>query len=240
MGDGDAELAGRAGGGDMGALEALYRRHVERVWRYAWFRTHDREAAAEIVQETFVRLLRSVRQFQGRSLFTTWLFTLVRSVAIEYARRESAERRVRSPHATVQVAGATLGAGGLRLVRPEDDPGLPRHSPAEHADRLATEEASEAVRRAVADLPAAQRDCVVLCELSGLSIREAAETLGWGESRVKVTLFRARHRLREMLREHGPAAGEEGNEATGQKARSGRPPSRPTWGRVGHPFNSPS
>ncbi len=57
-----------------------------------------------------------------------------------------------------------------------------------------------AVRRAIAELPGSQRDAVVLCELTGKSVREAAEVLGWGESRVKVTLFRARRRLRDKLR----------------------------------------
>ena len=54
----------------------------------------------------------------------------------------------------------------------------------------------------VGRLPGAQRDAIVLCELDGLSIREAAEVLGWKESRVKVTLFRARRRLREFLKDY--------------------------------------
>lgn len=67
MGDADAELVGRWAAGDAGALEALYRRYVERVWRYGWLRTHSREAAAEIVQETFLRVARSLGGFEGRS-----------------------------------------------------------------------------------------------------------------------------------------------------------------------------
>ena len=60
----------------------------------------------------------------------------------------------------------------------------------------------DAVRLAVAELPGAQRDAVVLCELVGMGIVEAANILGWGESRMKVTLFRARRRLRELLKSH--------------------------------------
>ncbi|MHC4067098.1 MAG: RNA polymerase sigma factor [Planctomycetota bacterium] len=180
MGETDAELAAQTAKGDMAALEALYRRHVDRVWRYAWFRTHSREAAAEIVQETFLRVARAVPRFQGRSTFATWLFAVTRSVAIDHARRSGRSRRPARP------------ADLFRLVRPNDDP----------PDALGDRETRDAVRRAVANLPSPQRDATVLCELSGLSIRQAAEVLGWGESRVKVTLFRARRRLRDALREY--------------------------------------
>ena len=84
---------------------------------------------------------------------------------------------------------ACEGARILRLV-PREDTVEPRTLDAP---------SKEDVRRAVADLPCAQRDVVALCELVGMSIKEASEVLGWGESRVKVTLFRARRRLREML-----------------------------------------
>ena len=180
MADGDAELAARIATKDSVALEALYRRYVERVWRYAWFRTHSRDAAAEIVQETFLRVARSAGEFRGRSAFATWLFAVSRSAAIDLARR--ARRN----------GGSARPAEVLRLVHPDDDP----------PDPLGEEETRQAVRRAVADLPGPQRDAIVLCELSGLNIRQAAEVLGWGQSRVKVTLFRARRRLRELLKRY--------------------------------------
>lgn len=175
-----AVLAKRAAKGDMVALEALYRRHVEAVWRFAWLRSSSKEMAADVVQDTFLRVMRSIGQFKGQSAFGTWLFTLARSAAIEIARREQRERAARDK------------AGVLRLVP------SPSVSPADRPDG----EIRLAVRRAVAELPGAQRDAIVLCELTGLSIREAAEVLSWGESRVKVTLFRARRRLREKLRRH--------------------------------------
>lgn len=176
MGDTDAELAGRCAAGDTGALEDLYRRYVERVWRYGWLRTHCREAAAEIVQETFLRVAHSVGGFQGRSSFATWLFAVTRSVAIEHARRDRRSQ------------GVADAADVIRFVPAAD----------QAADRM-DEEQRHAVGEAVADLPAAQRDAIVLCELLGWKVRDAAEVLGWSESRVKVTLFRARRRLRDVL-----------------------------------------
>ena len=176
MGDADAELVRRWAAGDAGALETLYRRYVERVWRYGWLRTHNRDAAADIVQETFLRVARSVGGFQGRSSFGTWLFAVARSVAIEQCRRDQRFRV------------ADDRAGVIRLV------------PAPGDDARLDDEQRRAVRRAITDLPPAQRDAIVLCELAGWKVRQAAEVLGWSESRVKVTLFRARRKLRDMLK----------------------------------------
>ena len=180
MEHGDAELAARAGAGDRVALEALYRRYVRRIWRYGWFRTHSRAAAADIAQETFLRVARFAGRFEGRSSFATWLFAIARSVAIRQARVDGAHRATATDQAI------------LRLVPADADRG----------DRLEREDTRQAVRRAVAELPGAQRDAIVLSELSGLSIREAAEVLGWSESRVTVTLFRARRRLRDLLKDY--------------------------------------
>ena len=177
----DADLLARCAAGDVGALETIYRRHVERVWRYAWFRTHSHEAAADIVQETFLRVARAAGGFQGRSQFSTWLFAVARSVAVEHARREKRRRELATEPRV------------LRLVRPE---------PAALGRSMEDSEMREAVREAIARLPGPQRDAIVLCGLSGLNVREAAEVLGWGESRVKTTLFRARHRLRDMLQRY--------------------------------------
>ena len=178
----DAELAARCRSGDSAALEALYRRYVDRVWRYGYWRTGSREAAAEIVQDTFVRVAASIGKFEGRSAFATWLFAVTRSAAVARAQRE---RRTRDR------AGSN-GQALIRLVADPDDP----------PDPIEKLETRRAVRAAVQRLSAGQRDVVVLCEFCGLTHRQAAETLGWGRTRVKVTLFRARRKLRELLNDY--------------------------------------
>ena len=155
------------------------RRHVDRVWRYACSWTRSRDAAGDIVQETFLRVARSIKGFKRESSLTTWLFTITRSVTIDHARR-SRRARPRSDDARI-----------IRLVQPES---------AESNDPLESAETRDAVRDAVADLPPAYRDAIVMCELSGLSIRDAAKTLGWTEARVKTTVFRARRKLRDKLK----------------------------------------
>lgn len=176
MTDPDAPLVAKCRNGDRAALELLFRRHVDRVWRYAWFATRSRESVGEIVQDVFIRVAKSVKGFEGRSTFATWLFAVARAVTMNYLRRRGREERGRVDSTALYLV--TVGD-----PRGEDERGDPR----------------DVVRSAVARLPAAQRDAIVLCELLGMSIAEAGEVLGWGQSRVKVTLFRARRVLREML-----------------------------------------
>ncbi|MBI1826998.1 MAG: RNA polymerase sigma factor [Planctomycetes bacterium] len=202
--DPDAQPVARCKRGDREALELLFRRYVDRVWRYGWSVTRSRESAAEIVQETFLRVANSIGSFEGRSTFATWLFTLTRSATMEFLRRERQETRRRADANVLRLittdevrevrrevrlparsADDVLAAvSDSRIARPND------------ADRDATR---EAIHKAIAELSGAQRDTVILCELVGMSIAEATEVLGWGESRTKVTLFRARRRLRELL-----------------------------------------
>jgi RNA polymerase sigma-70 factor (ECF subfamily) len=189
MADPDAHLAAACRAGDTAALELLFRRYVDRVWRYGWLVTRSREAAGDIVQDTFLRVQKSIADFQGRSTFATWLFAVTRSAATEWLRKQRQQDRDR--------AAATI----LRLVP---------QSGASESGRD-DEDSRNAVRQALADLPAAQRDAVILCELIGMSIAEAAEVLGWGQSRVKVTVFRARRKLREVLQ---PFVADDGRESS--------------------------
>lgn len=172
----EQHLVSRCAAGDRLALEILYRRYMERVWRYGWFVTQSREAAGEVVQETFLKLATAANQFQARSSFATWLFTLTRSATGVVLRK----RRRTFPETGKRPL--------LRIVGVESPP-----------QGQSEEETKESVRRAVGELPPAQRDVVILCDLGEQSIKEAGAMLGWTEAKVKTTLFRARARLREKL-----------------------------------------
>lgn len=177
MSDADAELAASFKAGHAPALEALYWRHAERVWRYARYFSGNEDAAAEIVQETFVRVSRNLHAFEGRARFTTWLYTVVRSAAIDV---------------TTKLRKAPKQAEDEQMSRvPAQD--------SEPMDGLIDAETREAVRDAVTRLPENEREAVIMCELQELPLRDACEVLGWSESRLKVTLYRARRRLRSML-----------------------------------------
>ena len=190
----EAERIAQLRARDPEALDALYRQHVAGVWRYAFARTRCRTAAGEIVQETFCRALKGLRRFRGRSSVRTWLFTLVRAATADHLRRAVRQRE--------QTQRLRLVAG--------DDVATPTVDASEAVERRRA-----AVHEAIAELPDAQREVVVLCELAELNTREVAAVLKWSEARVRVTLFRARRRLRELL---AAVLAEEDLEATGIKA----------------------
>ena len=177
MMDPDRQLAMQCKSGDRAALELLFRRHVDRVWRYGWFATRSREDAADIVQDTFLRVARSIGQFEGRSTFATWLYALTRSAAMEHLRKKKLAQTSPEREAI------------FRLVPPQQE------EPEDHVG-----ESRHEIRAAIAVLPEAHRDAIILCELLGMSIAEAGAVFGWKDARVKVTLFRARRKLAEILR----------------------------------------
>jgi RNA polymerase sigma-70 factor (ECF subfamily) len=177
MRDSDAELAAAYRSGIASALEALYWRHAERVWRYARYFSGSEELAADIVQETFVRVAQHLGSFEGRAQFSTWLFSIVRSVAIDQCVRQRKQTAVPIDNVEERVAAVTPGP----------------------AEELADSETRAAVRAAIAKLPENEREAVLLCEIGDLPILTACEILGWGESRVKITLFRARRHLKVLL-----------------------------------------
>jgi RNA polymerase sigma factor (sigma-70 family) len=87
MAESERDLVRQLQGGERAALEALYRRYVERVWRYAFARTRDREVAADVVQDTFLRVWQRIGTFRGRAQFSTWLFAVARSALVDEVRR---------------------------------------------------------------------------------------------------------------------------------------------------------
>jgi RNA polymerase sigma-70 factor, ECF subfamily len=180
MQDVDANIVSAFKAGDSGALEELYWRHADRVWRFARYFSGSDDAAAEIAQETFVRVAQNLKSFDGRARFSTWLFTIVRSVAVSISTRARRAPRATEDEQMQQVPGS----------QPE---------PSATAEAAETR---ETVRKAIARLPENEREAILLCEIEDMPLREAGAVLGWGESRVKVTLFRARRRLKDMLAPH--------------------------------------
>jgi RNA polymerase sigma-70 factor (ECF subfamily) len=181
MDDREVEVLRRVQRGDRAALEILFRRYADPLWRYAWARTHARQDAADIVQETFLRVWKAAGTYGGRASVSTWLFAVARSAAIDHVRQRMRRSREQGVEPTI-----------LKLVPAGETP----------AAALNRRDDQAAVREAVAKLPGGQRDAVVLCELCDMTIRDAAGVLGWSETRVRVTLFRARARLRAMLEKH--------------------------------------
>ncbi len=169
---GDRELAARAGSGDVAALEALYRRHVGRVYALCLRMTADERAADELTQDVWVRVWRKVGGYRGDAAFTTWLHQVTANLVRDRG-RERARRRERE------------GSAGP--------------APAETGQRPRSVEDRVSLEAAIRELPERAREVFVLYDVEGYQHQEIADMLAISEGTSKAHLHRARKRLREEL-----------------------------------------
>jgi RNA polymerase sigma-70 factor (ECF subfamily) len=157
--------------GDPRAFDTLVRLHQQRMWAVALRTLRDPEEAADAVQDACLSAFRSAASYRGEARVTTWLHRIVVNACLDRARR--------------------------RAVRPTVP--LPEQPPADPRDQLAERETGLEVEQALATLPDDQRLALVLVELEGLSVAEAAQLLKVPEGTVKSRCFRGRARLALQL-----------------------------------------
>jgi RNA polymerase sigma-70 factor (ECF subfamily) len=182
--DDQALLAAHVAGED-GAFGELIRRHRNRLWAVAFRTLGDPEDAADALQDACVSAYRGARGFRADSAVTTWLHRIVVNACLDLVRR----RRAR-PTVPLSAAAEERGAG-------EQDGG-------ESADTVVTR---LDVRQALAALPFEQRAALVLVDLEGHSVADAAAVLGIAEGTVKSRCARGRARLAVLLGHVGPDGG---------------------------------
>lgn len=170
----DDELVARAVEGDVAAFSGLVLRHRDDWYTLALRLLGDREIAADVTQETAIRVWTSIESFRRESTFSTWTYRIV--VNTSWTQRRRAKRLATTP------------------IEYVDDP---THDPLEfHADRLGIrKELSEALW----SLSSSNRAVVVLKDVYGWSHSEVAETLGITVTAAKVRLHRGRTTLRHEL-----------------------------------------
>jgi RNA polymerase sigma-70 factor, ECF subfamily len=177
----DARLTAAAQAGCRVAFAQLVRRHDARVLGIARSMGCDPALADDLRQEVFVRALRGVGGFAGRSRFGTWLHSITVNV-------------VRNHRARTRVFAELPGGGDVDIAATEDRCG-PRRAALRHDLGLA-----------IARLPQAHRVVVELHYAHQLGYAEIAAELAMPLGTVKTVLHRAKHQLREMLPEWSPAA----------------------------------
>jgi RNA polymerase sigma-70 factor (ECF subfamily) len=111
MDEPDPRVIRAAAGGDVAAFTALMRDAQPHVWRFLRHLLGDEHLAADVTQETFVRVHRSLGQFRHEARFSTWLFTIARNAAVDEQRRGAQRRRLEAAIAHPRpAADASLGA----------------------------------------------------------------------------------------------------------------------------------
>ena len=187
-------------GGDPLAFTVLVERHRDRLWAVALRTTGDPEEAADALQDALISAFRRAGSFRGDAQVTTWLHRIVVNACLDRLRRRA-----------VRAASAL----------PEDDgPGAIED---EH-DAIGQREDRIEIARALAELPEAQREAILLVDVEGLSVEDAAGALGVPAGTIKSRCSRGRARLAKRLaflrnpdappsvtREAPPGAGDDGS-----------------------------
>jgi RNA polymerase sigma-70 factor (ECF subfamily) len=171
----ESKLIEQAQAGDHRAFAALVRQHQERVFRFIFRLSTNREDAMDLTQETFMKAHQALPGWQPQAQFRTWLLRIAHNTTLDLLRRRE---RVSF------VSQADFTADG-------SDADLPDPAPQPDA-RLADRQGIALLDRTLRELPLEHREILLLRELEDLSYADIAATLGIADGTVKSRLARAR------------------------------------------------
>jgi RNA polymerase sigma-70 factor, ECF subfamily len=177
----DEELMRRFQAGEGGAFPALVQRHRERVFAFVLRLTQDRARAEDVLQETWLSVVRGAQAYRPTAKFTTWVFTIARNACVDTARRQQ--------HRSTEPLEEELAQEATPWSDPERG--------------ASSAELRPLLEEAVAALPAEQREVFLLREVAGVPFAEIARITAAPEPTVK---SRMRYAL-EALRRHLVRAG---------------------------------
>ncbi len=185
-------LVERLRAGEPDACEEMIERHGARLLRILLRLRGDRFEAEDVLQETWIRACRSVREFRGEASLRTWLDRIAANAAAMAERRRAAAARG-SGRSEVRLGISGRGSGETSVAEPA--------APRDAESQVIWAETLSELARAVAALPPALRAVLLLRDIEGASTQETARELGISEDAVKQRLHRARTHLRERLHE---------------------------------------
>ncbi|MFF7203966.1 MULTISPECIES: RNA polymerase sigma factor SigM [unclassified Streptomyces] len=198
----DSELLARHVGGDPEAFGELVRRHRDRLWAVALRTLGDREEAADAVQDALVSAFRAAHTFRGQSAVTTWLHRITVNACLDRARK-AASRKTSPVDDTERLE---------QLLEPHESAEAPAERQDLHRELLA----------ALAKLPVDQRAALVLVDMQGYPVAEAARVLDVPTGTVKSRCARGRARLLPMLTHLRADAGDSDESNEGRNRTPGK------------------
>jgi RNA polymerase sigma-70 factor (ECF subfamily) len=186
----DGLLIERCRNGDSTAVEWLVLKYQNRIYNVVLKICADPDDAAELTQETFVKIIENLSKFEGRSSFYTWAFRIAVNLTLNYCQR-NAKLVVRSLDSE-EVPYDHQATHALKELLSDD------RSP-DPAATAQNKEVYEIALKALRQLDEAQRTVLVLRDIEGMSYARIAEVLGIELGTVRSRLSRARAKLRETL-----------------------------------------
>lgn len=170
----EVDLVLKAQRGDAEALSDLYRKYVEVVYKFIYYRTGKKEEAEDLTHETFIKMMKSLPRFAFDSQFKTWLLGIAKHTILDYFRKYYKTRTL----PLEDFLNIDLG----NLEKEQED----------------TKPKEKLVAAILRNLPQNYREVLELRFLRGYSIRETAETLHKSISNIKVLQYRALHKAQRL------------------------------------------
>jgi len=179
----EAELVRLAQSGEEAAFEELIRRHQQRVFGLVNGILRRREDVEDIVQQVFLKVFVSLKRFDLRAAFSTWLYKITVNECWDYLRKKKVRPLVYETDLSEEQVSRLDGV--VSAERPPENP----------AQRAETKDILDQLLN---ELPERDRELLVLKEIEGFSVQELAEMLDLNVNTVKVRLFRVRARLMDV------------------------------------------
>lgn len=176
----DKELMAAHVEGNTHAFGVLFTRHKERLWAVALRTTSDPEEAADGLQEAMISAFRKAHTYRADAAVTTWLHRIVVNACLDRLRRKAVRPTV-------------------PLETQESESRYQDNQVTDNVDRIANQELRIELERALAELPFDQRAAVVLVDIEGFRVEEAAEILDCPPGTVKSRCSRGRTKLAALL-----------------------------------------
>ncbi len=167
--------------GDTAAFELLYSRHKGPLYRYLLRHCHPRDAAADVFQEVWSRVITSRERYEVRAAFKTFLYRIAHHCVVDHYRLQDRKR-----------------ANRMESVDDHEEQ-LAAESHEQPEAQAGQAQLDLAFRQALADLPAEQREVFLLFEETGLELKEIAEVTGVPAETVKSRLRYALAKLRRVM-----------------------------------------
>src|SRR5215469_457640 len=181
----ERDLVRRAQSGTESAFEELVRRHQQRVFALVNGILRQREDVEDVVQQVFLKVFVSIKRFDLRSAFSTWLYKITVNECWDYLRKKKVRPLVYEADLSEEQVSRLDGI-------------VSADRPVSGASEQA--EVKEMLEWMLDKLPEHDRQLLILKEMEGFSVQELAEIIGLNVNTVKVRLFRARSRLMDVYR----------------------------------------
>ena len=178
--DNDIEVIQQVLHGQRNAYSTLVDRYQGYVFTVALKYVSVREVAEELAQDVFVKAYKSLPDFKGTSKFSTWLYSITHNTCVSYLRKKQSPAFYPGDEHLASVADST-------------------HSEGHAGQRMEQQATSQMVNRAIQQLAPADAEIVTLFYLGEQTLEEIGVAVGMTPNNVKVRLFRARQKLRELV-----------------------------------------